>query len=250
MSQNLHCKPLISIITVCYNAEKVIEKTMLSVLCQSYKNIEYVIVDGMSTDKTLEIIERTLKSYKNVPVKIVSENDNGIYDAMNKAISYSNGDWLNFMNAGDVFSGPTIISEIVSSGLMNTSSFIYSDFIANDGHKARLIPQSLEKGKILHQSSLYKKSLHYKYGLFYVTHPYIVSDYLFFLQIPQGEFVKYSTPISVNDISGISMQGFWLEYGRISADFMMRRISEGKFVFLVIKRFIYNIAKRMLRFVK
>ena len=129
---------------------------------------------------------------------------------------------------------------------MVQSSFIYSDFIAVDKEKRRLIKQSYDKGKILHQSSIYKKELHEKYGFYYVTHPYIVSDYLFFLQIPKNQFVKYNMPISMNDVSGVSMQGYWMEYGRISADYMMHRLSETKFIFAVIKRYVINRVKEIL----
>lgn len=238
--------PKISVITVCYNSEKDIEKTMRSVLQQTFHDMEYVIMDGGSEDKTLEIVETVQRAYQDKKVKVFSSPDNGIYDAMNKAVSIACGEWLNFMNSGDVFAHQNILQDIVSSGLMEKSSFIYSDFIADNGKRQRLVPQGYDKGKILHQSSLYKKNLHDSYGLYYVTHPYIVSDYLFFLQVPKENFAKFSQPISVNDTNGVSMQGNWMEYERISADLMMHRIKENTFVFKVIQRYIYNIAKRIL----
>ena len=243
-------RPKISVITVCYNAEKEIKKTMLSVLQQTYDNIEYLIFDGKSNDNTLKIINKIRVSYPNRDIHIISEADNGIYDAMNKGISLASGEWLNMMNAGDVFTDLDVIQNVVDSGLMLNSSFVYSDFIADNGKSKRKIFQSYESGKILHQSSIYKKELHEKYGLFYVTHPYIVSDYLFFLQIPKYEFAKYDQPISINDTSGVSMQGYWMEYGRISADYMMRRTTERQFVCKIITRYCINRIKRIIGFLR
>lgn len=91
--------PRFSIITVTYNAEKVLEDTIQSVVTQTYKNIEYIIVDGASTDGTMEIVER----YKSRIAKVVSEPDKGLYDAMNKGIGMATGDYLCFLNAGDSF---------------------------------------------------------------------------------------------------------------------------------------------------
>lgn len=91
--------PRFSIITVTYNAEKVLEDTIQSVVTQTYKNIEYIIVDGASTDGSMEIVER----YKSRIAKVVSEPDKGLYDAMNKGIGMATGDYLCFLNAGDSF---------------------------------------------------------------------------------------------------------------------------------------------------
>lgn len=94
----MHAKlnPKFSIITVTYNAEKVLEDTIQSIITQTYKNIEYIIVDGASTDTTLAIIEK----YKE-HIHVVSEPDKGLYDAMNKGIKLATGDYLCFLNAGD-----------------------------------------------------------------------------------------------------------------------------------------------------
>ena len=92
-------KPILSVITVVRNCVDVIEDTILSVINQSYSNIEYVIIDGNSSDGTKDIINK----YKSKIDLYISENDKGIYDAMNKGISNVNGKYVNFMNAGDVF---------------------------------------------------------------------------------------------------------------------------------------------------
>lgn len=89
--------PKLSVITIVYNNAKDIERTMLSVLNQSYKNIEYILIDGASTDGTLNII----KKYENRLAKLISEKDKGIYDAMNKGLAQAKGDYVLFMNSGD-----------------------------------------------------------------------------------------------------------------------------------------------------
>ena len=95
--KSLQNKPLITFVTVVFNGENLIEETILSIINQSYDNVEYIIIDGGSTDGTLDIISK----YEHAIDYWVSENDLGIYDAMNKGILASTGDWINFMNAGD-----------------------------------------------------------------------------------------------------------------------------------------------------
>lgn len=97
----------ISVVTVTYNCEGIIRETIESVLKQIYENLEYIIVDGASKDKTLDIANE----YKSQISKIVSEPDKGIYDAMNKALKIASGDWIIFMNAGDVFYNPQVIAD-------------------------------------------------------------------------------------------------------------------------------------------
>lgn len=91
--------PLVSIITVVRNDVSHIEETMLSVLNQTYQNIEYIVIDGGSTDGTVEII----KKYAHRLAYWVSESDGGIYPAMNKGLEHASGEWVNFMNSGDTF---------------------------------------------------------------------------------------------------------------------------------------------------
>lgn len=104
-------KRKISIITVCYNSVGTIYRTIRSVLNQTYCNIEYIIIDGGSTDGTVNII----KKYSNHLAYWVSEQDNGIYDAMNKGIDKANGDWILFLNSGDLLFDETIIADIAET---------------------------------------------------------------------------------------------------------------------------------------
>lgn len=104
-----HHTPKFSIITVTYNAEAVLEDTIQSVISQTYRHVEYILIDGASKDGTLSIIDR----YKDRITKIISEPDKGLYDAMNKGIAQATGDYLCFLNAGDSFHEDDTLQQIV-----------------------------------------------------------------------------------------------------------------------------------------
>jgi glycosyltransferase involved in cell wall biosynthesis len=101
----------ITVITVVFNGQKYIEQTILSVINQSYANIEYIIIDGGSTDGTVDIIQK----YSDHIHYWCSEPDKGVYDAMNKGIDHATGKWINFMNAGDYFYSPDSILQMFST---------------------------------------------------------------------------------------------------------------------------------------
>lgn len=122
---NTHLTPKFSVITVTYNAEKVIEDTIQSVISQNYHHIEYIIVDGASKDHTLQIAEK----YKERISLIISEPDKGLYDAMNKGITAASGDYLCFLNAGDCFHEDDTIQMVVHSlnGKTELPDIIYGE---------------------------------------------------------------------------------------------------------------------------
>ncbi|NRF39078.1 glycosyltransferase family 2 protein [Pedobacter foliorum] len=104
-------QPKLSVITIVYNNVKDIERTMLSVLNQTYKNIEYIIIDGASKDGTVDKIY----NYKSRLAQFISEPDKGIYDAMNKGLSLTTGDYVLFMNSGDEIYAPETVAEVFES---------------------------------------------------------------------------------------------------------------------------------------
>ncbi len=107
----------VSIITVCFNAADTIESTITSVLNQTYKNIQYIIIDGKSTDNTMDVVNKFTTKIS----KVVSEADNGLYDAINKGIALSNGDVVGLLNADDIFYNDTIIETIVNNFNYNST---------------------------------------------------------------------------------------------------------------------------------
>lgn len=116
----------VSIITVVYNNEKTISSAITSVLAQTYKNIEYIIVDGNSTDKTKDVIE----NYRSGIQKYISENDAGIYDAMNKGIKQASGDIIGILNSDDIYNDDSVISDIVKLFVNNEKlNIVYGDLV-------------------------------------------------------------------------------------------------------------------------
>lgn len=172
-------KPLVTVVTVCYNAVDELEKTMISVLNQTYGNIEYIVIDGGSTDGTVDIIRK----YADRLVYWVSEPDKGLYNAMNKGVAYSTGEWLNFMNAGDMFAHESAVSDVVGSGMdadvisgIAVTSYRYWKPVRED--KLGLI--HFLKDSINHQSAFIRRKL-------LVAWPYdekliIASDTKFFFE--------------------------------------------------------------------
>jgi glycosyltransferase involved in cell wall biosynthesis len=162
--------PLLSIITITYNAEQFLERTLQSVLKQSDQDFEYLIIDGKSKDSTLSIAEK----YKDRIDILISEPDNGLYDAMNKGQAKASGKYIWFMNAGDEIADENTVSKLLYL-LKDDPDVVYSDtyMVDNDGKvlglRSEILPHkvpevlSWEKFKlgmlICHQSFVVKKSL-------------------------------------------------------------------------------------------
>lgn len=150
----------ISVITVCYNSSDMLERTVKSVLEQTFESVEYIIIDGGSTDSTLEIINR----YKSDIDIVVSEKDNGIYDAMNKGIRLASGDWINFKNAGDCFVSPTSLESFFSEPLGESIGVVHGDCLyVNDWGYYTAKPNCGQiKGTmpVIHPSAFIRTSLH------------------------------------------------------------------------------------------
>lgn len=195
----------ISIVTVCYNSVTTIENTMLSVLNQTYPDIEYIIIDGGSTDGTVDII----KKYTDQVAYWVSEPDNGIYDAMNKGIAAVTGDYINFINAGDTLFSKEVISEIVSY-LYDSPDVLYGDMnLKSYFGEIRLTPKSLDlmesRDPIFHPASLIKADELRRMP--YDTSFKIAGDYNFFyLLYHKGGYFKY-IPIVMAVFDGAGVSG-------------------------------------------
>ena len=121
-------KPKVSIITVCYNSSETIEDTILSVISQTYSNIEFIIVDGLSTDNTLEVAN---KYEKNIS-KLVSEKDNGLYDAINKGVDMATGEIIAILNSDDIYEDTFVIENIVNLFEKEKLDACYADLVYVD----------------------------------------------------------------------------------------------------------------------
>ena len=179
----------ITVITVCYNRKATIEKTIKSVLEQKYSNIEYIIIDGNSTDGTKEIIE----SYRDKISKYISEPDKGMYDAINKGLQLATGDVIGLMHSDDEFYNENAISKIAARFVYDPKTEgVYGDgiYVSNDSEE-RLIRNriggafSLQKVKSgwlpLHPTVYLKKSIIKKHGLYNLDFK-IASDTEFLLR--------------------------------------------------------------------
>jgi glycosyltransferase len=116
-------QPKVTIITVCYNSSKTIEDTRLSVINQTYNNIEYIIIDGLSTDNTLEIVNK----YKAKITKVVSEKDKGLYEAINKGIGLATGEIIANINSDDFYIDDKVITNVVAKMETEKSDTLYAD---------------------------------------------------------------------------------------------------------------------------
>jgi glycosyltransferase involved in cell wall biosynthesis len=173
---------LFSIVTVTYNAEKTLPRTLQSILTQTFHDFEHIIVDGASTDKTLELIANYKSQTTNY--KSISEPDSGLYDAMNKGLQLATGDYVLFLNAGDTFHSKDILQKIHSqlSTLHSPFSVLYGEtdivdkkgnFIAHRRLQApeQLTWKSFRMGMLVcHQSFIVRREiaepfdLHYRYS--------------------------------------------------------------------------------------
>ena len=157
-------KPTITVVTVVFNGRDLIEKTIQSVIKQTYQNIEYIIIDGGSTDGTLDVI----KKYVNKIDYLVSEPDEGIYHAMNKGIRRAKGDWIYFINAGDSLFSVKTLENLQLDLLSNATDVFYGNFNVIDSqtglgtfHNMQEIIDInfLLKSNICHQALIYKTKL-------------------------------------------------------------------------------------------
>lgn len=182
---------LFSIVTVSYNSEKTIRNTIESVLNQSYDNIEYIIIDGKSSDKTVDIIKEYDEKFKqkNYKYKWISENDNGIYDAMNKGISMATGEIIGIINSDDTYNEHAV-QDIYDESIKYPEYDVYHGLLKYlNKDKVVMIRASnsdiLEKNMIEHPACFVRKDLYDKYGLFNCKYKF-VADYELLLRLKRN----------------------------------------------------------------
>ena len=187
--------PLISIVTVCFNSEKTIKKTIESVLNQEYHFFEYIIVDGNSSDTTLQIINDFKEDKR---ISVISEPDNGIYDAINKGIKNAKGEVIAILNSDDFYTNKSVLSKIVS-GFSEGIDIVYSDicFINQKGKMTRYFSSKYFNKFFFyfgmmppHPSIFVRKKVYENIGAYKTTYR-IAADFDFFLRV--FLFSDYST---------------------------------------------------------
>jgi glycosyltransferase involved in cell wall biosynthesis len=178
----------ISVVTVCYNADAVIERCLQSVAEQTYRDIEHIVIDGLSSDGTIATVRR----YPHVAA-LVSESDQGIYDAMNKGLDRSTGDYLLFLNADDRFASATALAKAVAAIERDVGADVYYGWLEVrplDGGPPLVFqppppteaPELMITGCLPHQSTLARPSVFAKTGGFDLRYRYH-ADYDWFLKI-------------------------------------------------------------------
>jgi Glycosyl transferase family 2 len=229
-------RPLTSVITIVFNGEEKLAQTIQSVINQNHDNFEYIIIDGGSTDKTLEII----REYESLIDYWISEKDSGIYDAMNKGIDLANGQWLSFMNCADLFYSYQSLNSVPLAGEID---FYYSDSILYNYDKAvRLHKCSQDKKIFIHQSIIYKRDIHAKYK--YLVHDNLtISDYFLFRKNDSKKWCKLEEPLSIYNTDGISSTSSTQFTQQLFVDFITGDISALKMSFLIIKQYIKELIK-------
>lgn|SRR5574344_461700 len=212
----------ISIITVCYNSSKTIKDTLDSVLCQSYKDYEYIIVDGKSKDDTLDII----KSYEDKfegRLKYISEKDHGLYDAMNKGIKMASGDIIGIINSDDVIADKDVFKVVNSSFKNYDCDGVYSNLLIKDENLDKINrvfiakKGSYKRGWYPPHPTLYlKREIYDKYGYFNQDYR-IAADYDFMVRIMKHNIKlhyvdKYFTFMRSGGVSTDGLKGYYKSF--------------------------------------
>lgn len=202
----------VSIITVCFNSESTIARTVESVLRQTYGNIEYIIVDGGSVDKTLSIIRSYEKQF-NGRMKIISESDNGIYDAMNKGILMASGDIIGMVNSDDYYEKNTV--ENVINFYQNDNAHVIFYGFQRDLLRGKEIDvvfyhhRNLRKININHPTCFVTSDVYKDYGMYDIRYK-SSADYEFLLRMylsGKVKFVPIYKILSNFELGGTSLSG-------------------------------------------
>lgn len=216
-----------SIVTVVFNARDLIEKTMNTIFSQTFNDYEYIVIDGNSTDGTMSVIQK----FRDKIDIVISEPDNGIYDAMNKAISMASGKYINFMNCGDYFVDSNVL-QVVSEKISSNPDVAYGNTIINTIVGKYLIrPEKVEdtimkQMPFCHQSTFVKADVarQHPFDLSYK----VTADYNMFMQLyKEGKtflYIDYPIAIYQNDSEVVDHKSYKrvLEAARVNKMFKTR----------------------------
>lgn len=238
--------PVVSVVTVVFNGAGEIARTIDSVRGQTYPSIEYVIVDGNSSDGTQEIVQR----YGAEVDHFISEPDRGVYDAMNKAVALARGEFILFMNCGDVFAGPDALSQLLRACKPGREQAMFGRWIRHEGDGARkLCEPSLDRGLFNHQAVAYSRSIHAWHGPYAVVPGLTTADYLFFATLMRSRRVACTTvnaDVAVIDVHGLSA-GVHTFSQKQTIDYLCGNTSRLKLLFALAVHPSYHYIKRYLK---
>jgi glycosyltransferase involved in cell wall biosynthesis len=246
--------PKISVITVVFNGEQMIENTIKSVIGQHFTDMEFIVIDGASTDLTIDIINK----YKTDIDCIVSEKDNGIYDAMNKGVAIAKGEWISFMNAGDTFCSSESLKEFFGwESSFKDATIAYGDVNLICDNSSRILKQDtkdIRYDSICHQGQLVRRTTLLLYSG-YNTKYRIYADFDFQLRTLQKDASKlvYCPVCLANyNMKGVSSQLFYHflpEYLHIIKSVpLSKRLAYYKYAYqFALKSFLYELVRKILR---
>lgn len=178
----------VSVITVTFNARDTVERTLVSVFGQKEVLTEVIVIDGASTDGTLEVLRR----HEDRIDILCSEPDRGIYDAMNKGVRKATGDYLLFMNSGDVFVDGSSLKKLVENACEGSESVVFGGWAVDNGMgQESLRNPDLLKGLFNHQATLYSRSIHSWHGDYASIPGLTAADYLFFRSLQASKVVSF-----------------------------------------------------------
>jgi glycosyltransferase involved in cell wall biosynthesis len=237
----------ISIITVCYNSERFIETAIKSVLEQTHPNVEYIVIDGGSTDGTKGILEK----YSSFGIRVISEPDSGIYNAMNKGLKLATGDIIGLLNSDDFYASNTVLSEVARSfsevrdldSVMGGVAFVDStnlSLITRSYHVGSFKPWMMRFGFMPpHPGVFFRKSVYDNFGYFNETYR-IAADFEYLVRVLYKKGLSYKsverTWVCMRS-GGVSTAG--IHSNLLSTFEMNRALSENdyysNFIFLLVR---------------
>jgi glycosyltransferase involved in cell wall biosynthesis len=242
-------KPKITVITVVLNGEADIARTIGSVLCQNFKNFEYLVLDGGSSDATLSIA----RSFMDPRIQVHSIKDSGIYDAMNQGYALASGETILYMNCGDILFDEYSLSNAFSE-LPNEGVFVaLLSWLRDEKHsKIPLLCHPNLKSMIFnHQAIIYSRSLHHYKGPYCSIRGFTTADYYFFSLVLKDELVKkviINQTFCIIDARGVS-SGIQTYSQKICIDFLFGRTNRFHLALILLLHPIYNFFKRLYRFI-
>ena len=243
----------ISIITATYNSENTIKDTIESVLSQTYNDLEYIIIDGLSQDSTLSIVKKYESDFYG-KMRIISEKDNGIYDALNKGIKNATGDIIAFIHADDILANSNVLENVVKEFDRNDCELLYGDLLYVNCDNTKTIRywksevfsrRMLARGWMPAHPTLYlKREIYTKIGHFDTTYK-ISADYDFILrvfsQIDESKTVYLPLVLVKMRIGGVSNSGFNNIRKKMEED--LRAIKKNKIRNSILVLFLKNLSK-------